>query len=194
MRAIAFLILLAAGAAAFADNALSSGQNLSPGQALTSSNGRYQLRFEKSGRMALFRLPEEEPSDACSTCCAGLLWALMGSLPGPEEERLWTSSGARLEGEGKLHLQEDNNLVILDDDGTVAWESGTAERDPAGKASLVLQDDGRLCLQKEKEEDPLWVARAHPDPCGFTEAEQAFDSRRTLARGWMVLAGRLLED
>ncbi|MBV9594598.1 MAG: SpoIID/LytB domain-containing protein [Actinobacteria bacterium] len=121
LSVVAVLVLITAGAiqasaAAAPASALGVGQNLSAGQNLVSSNGRFVLVMQGDGNLVEY--------DAGS-----------GSA-------LW-NTGTNGSNGRTLVMQGDGNLVIYRPDGSPVWASGTAGK-PA--STLTLQDDGNLVL------------------------------------------------
>jgi hypothetical protein len=75
---------------------LQPGEQLSPGQSRTSSNGQFELSYQGDGNLVLYRLSDGYP-----------LWATNTFTPGVVE------------------MQHDGNLVIYSSGGSAIWWTGT---------------------------------------------------------------------
>lgn len=97
-------------------NVLASGARLTPGQSLTSSDGRFRLVYQGDGNLVLYDEALKTP-----------VW--------------WSATSGR--SAGMVGMQGDGNLVIYDASITPLWMSGTAAN---ASARLVLQSDGNLVV------------------------------------------------
>ena len=97
---------------------LQPGQQLVPGQRLTSANGWLSLTLQADGNLVLHRIQPMAP-----------LWA----------------SGTPGQSIARLDMQTDGNLVLYRADGSAAWDTST-HGNPG--CSVVLQDDGNLVIYR----------------------------------------------
>ena len=95
---------------------LRSGASLTPGQALTSSDGRFRLSYQSDGNLVLY----ESVDDSAQ----------------------W-NSGTGGTSAGQVTMQSDGNVVMYDAPGTARWSTGTAGN---ANATLVVQNDGNLVV------------------------------------------------
>ena len=111
------------GRPAMRDRLLAGGR-LTPGQAITSANGRFRLVFQTDGNLVLY--DDVERSAPWSTNSAG--------IPA-----------------GQVLMQPDGNLVVYDAAGRDRWS--TATPGSAG-AYLVVQDDGNIVIYQTDGSSP----------------------------------------
>ena len=99
-----------------ARNVLAAGARMTPGQSLSSLDGRFRLLYQGDGNLVLY-------DDALQTP----VW--------------WSGTNGR--SAGLVGMQGDGNLVIYDAAVTPLWMTGTAAN---ASARLVLQSDGNLVV------------------------------------------------
>jgi len=99
-----------------ARNVLAAGARMTPGQSLSSPDGRFRLLYQGDGNLVLY-------DDALQTP----VW--------------WSGTNGR--SAGLVGMQGDGNLVIYDAAVTPLWMTGTAAN---ASARLVLQSDGNLVV------------------------------------------------
>ena len=99
-----------------ARNVLAAGARMTPGQSLSSPDGRFRLLYQGDGNLVLY-------DDALQTP----VW--------------WSGTNGR--SAGLVGMQGDGNLVIYDAAVTPLWMTGTATN---ASARLVLQSDGNLVV------------------------------------------------
>jgi len=112
-------------------NQLLSGQRLSGGQGLTSSNGRFHLNMQTDGNLVIYD----------------------GSSP------IWATGTWNLSSDRKpthADMQSDGNLVLYNDANQPAWDSGSWG---SGRVSpyVEMQDDGNLVIYHNGR-SPLWAS------------------------------------
>jgi hypothetical protein len=149
---VAALLALFPCVSAMAAHTLEQGASLAVGASLTSENGRYRMQLLSDGKLTVYRMEGAAPVTA-----------------------VWESPNAGgLAGTGSLELLPDHNLVICatapDGKRDWLWESGSSRRG-SGPATLVLEDDGNLCLRCAGE--TIWQTRATPVPAEENKAEAA---------------------
>jgi hypothetical protein len=97
-------------------NVLASGARMTPGQSLSSPDGRFLLVYQGDGNLVLYDDALKSP-----------VW--------------WSGTNGRTA--GAVGMQADGNLVIYDAAVTPLWMTGTAAN---ASARLVLQSDGNLVV------------------------------------------------
>jgi hypothetical protein len=99
-----------------ARNVLAAGARMTPGQSLSSLDGRFRLLYQGDGNLVLYDDALQSP-----------VW--------------WSGTNGR--SAGLVGMQGDGNLVIYDAAVTPLWMTGTAAN---ASARLVLQSDGNLVV------------------------------------------------
>ena len=119
------------GGSGGAANQLTTGQRLTAGQQLVSTNGRYHLTLQSDGNLVIYDTTPAQPIWATGT------WNL------PADRR-----------PTHVDMQADGNVVLYNDANQPAWASGSS-----GTASpyLELQDDGNL-VAYENGRTPIWAS------------------------------------
>ncbi len=107
---------------------LPSSGYLSPGQSLTSVDGRFGLYYQSDGNLVLYN----EQTMA-------VVW----------------SSGTAGRSVGFTAMQGDGNLVIYDAGGAYVWDSGTSGPGHEG-SFMVVQSDGKLVIYTDYYDAVLW--------------------------------------
>jgi hypothetical protein len=110
-------------------NQLRSGQRLSAGQGLTSSNGRFHLNMQTDGNLVI--------NDGSSP-----IWAT----------GTWNTTNRP----NRADMQADGNLVLYNDANQASWATGSWG---SGRVSpfLEMQDDGNLVIYHNGR-SPLWAS------------------------------------
>ncbi|MBL7781961.1 MAG: hypothetical protein JNM22_12140 [Saprospiraceae bacterium] len=104
-----------------AQDKLIRGQNLLPGQSLTSANGKYKLIYQTDGNLVIYRNRDNFP--------------------------LW-STKTHNQPAGRCSMQQDGNLVIYKPDGSPIWASikNWNTPDPCRGDFLIMQDDANAVI------------------------------------------------
>ncbi|WP_445361549.1 hypothetical protein ACJJIL_07275 [Microbulbifer sp. EKSA005] len=124
-----FTTLLALSGQTNAKNALEGGEKLLPGQKLLSNNGKYELRMQTGGNLAVNELRTNSNS--------GETWST----------NLWSSNtGANPNSEAVL--QRAGNFVIYSTSGKALWAAFKTGKSEYANSRLIMQDDGNLVLYK----------------------------------------------
>ncbi|WP_020413297.1 hypothetical protein [Microbulbifer variabilis] len=148
MKKISFLIfstLLTISTQASAKNTLESGTWLQSGEKLVSANGKFELIMQTPGNLVLY----ENRTNSKGDSWRNVLWAThTGGNPGnpgakaflqksnglfivysKDMKPLWRSDTANNANKnGKLLLMDTGNLVLLREDGTPFWHTGTGPK------------------------------------------------------------------
>jgi hypothetical protein len=106
---------------------LTPGQLLTPGEALTSPNGRYKVKMESDGNLVMYDV--DKPVWGSNTAGSGATQAEMrddGNLVILHDghKPAWTSRTRGHEG-AMLALQDDRDLIVYGADGKKLWTSRT---------------------------------------------------------------------
>jgi hypothetical protein len=112
-------------------NQLQSGQRLSGGQGLTSSNGRFHLNMQTDGNLVIY--------DGSSPIWATGTWNL------PSDRR-----------PTHANMQSDGNLVLYNDANQASWASGSWG---SGRVNpfVEMQDDGNVVIYHNGR-SPIWAS------------------------------------
>lgn len=124
---------------AFKDH-LAIGQSLTPDKSLVSSNGWYSLLMQTDNNLVLY-------ADS------------FDGVKNTEAKSVWSTGMA---GAGAvLNFQKDGNLVLVDKNGNVKWDSKTTGK---GGTKLLVQDDANLCLYGGAGgfQHAVWCSNTHP--------------------------------
>lgn len=114
-------------------------QTLTGGQALISHNGMFHAVMQADNNFVLYKSPQRDFN---------------------ARNAIWDSKTCGRGNNGRLILQQDNNLVVYDQMNTAIWSSGTNGRGGGGtmaQVRLVMQDDGNLVLYDQNNQ-PLWAS------------------------------------
>jgi|SRR5579859_7192136 len=169
---------------------LYQGETLTPGQSLTSSDGRFNLKLQDDGNLVLYdphSRPLWESGTAGHPDVSSLTMEPDGYLILRENtsQEYWRSSSTGGASHPTFLVQSDGNLVLLSDDEKPYWHSNSAvattpkrPENPAvlrpgeglgvgdslisanGVFRLTLQPDGNLVEYSQK---PVWHSDTH-DP------------------------------
>ncbi len=98
-------------------NTLKPGEALKVEESLVSTNKQYRLLLQSDSNFVLYR------------------------EGGPKADPIW-ATGTNGKNITRAVMQADGDLALCDKDNKVVWHTGTQA--PVNKASLVLEDSGRL--------------------------------------------------
>jgi RHS repeat-associated protein len=150
-------------------SALFYSQTLPTGSCLVSESGRYELKLQSDGNLALYDL---------STSPATLLWA----------------SGTGGQPVAYATTQTDGNFVLYGPSGNAVWATDTNQSSPApqlpGFYVMTVQDDGNLVLMHPmwaSNTNTTWVAGPYPSP-GCTSIGPDLFSNQVLPTGSCLLS------
>ncbi|KAE8167362.1 bulb-type lectin domain-containing protein [Aspergillus tamarii] len=99
-------------------NTLGNGEWLKVGESLWSENGETEFKMQQDGKIALY----------VNARCE------------------WQNTAEQRYDVKGLHMQEDGNLVLYDQNDNALWHSNTAPSN--GPVILAVQNDGNLVLYK----------------------------------------------
>jgi len=176
------------GPAAHGDD-MQPGETLSPGQAVTSQNGRYRFVYQSDGNLVLYdggtplwaSGTNGQPSGVCILQADGNLVIYVGGGRAIWSSGTWQHPGSR------LVVQNDGNVVIYRPDGTPVWATNTwipggptaqggdmqsgetlppgqTIASPNGRYRFVYQGDGNLVLYDGAH--ALWASGTDGHPVG----------------------------
>lgn len=104
-------------AAVHPQDTLYSGQALTPGQRLTSQDGRFNLILQTDGNLVMYD---------------------------PHNRAIWASNSSGHPNTSEAIMQADGNLVLYENGSNAYWATQTAG--DASQPSLVMQSDGNLVM------------------------------------------------
>ncbi|KOS22136.1 Mannose-specific lectin [Escovopsis weberi] len=99
---------------------LGNGEWLKTGTSLFSENGKFELRMQDDGKLAIYKDGE-------------FVWQTS-----PDQD--WNTEGAR--------MQADGNLVIYDKSDKAIWHTDTAGSTGDSTVICVMQNDGNMVLYR----------------------------------------------
>jgi hypothetical protein len=104
---------------------MSAGQYLTPGQQITSGNGRYWLLLAPDGDVQVWARDGRLLFSTGSRGTTSLVLQSDGNLVGHRYDGvpIW-NSGTWREGPSRLDVQDDGNVVLYRADGTPSWYTG----------------------------------------------------------------------
>lgn len=109
---------------------------LKPGSSIRSRNGLYTFILQQNGKLEIL-------------CGNSSIWAALDPDNSVKE----------------FTFQEDGNLVLYRNDGSVAWTAGLAGKTPKGK-KLIMQNDGNLVLHDNTDNVSWQTATYDKCPAG----------------------------